>query len=152
MTCQAVEQRAVLKHHSFREIAQWGDCACIPCTAAHRLCRCSSRCARSPGPPEVEAGTVLSWMDPGGSLGPGLGRGWPGIRVRYRGEVHACPQLRRSAWHIWPAADRLSPAACARLSRCGCKVLGCSTASSSSFRTIQEKSDSGFLKDESFDG
>lgn len=115
----------------------------IPCTVAHRPCRCSSRCACSPGPPEVAAGTVLSWTVPGGGRsGAGWRPGWPGIPARCRGGVPAGAgaaaarphQPRSSAWRIWPAAGRPSPAACARLSRCGCRRApppGCPTASSS---------------------
>lgn len=102
----------------------------IPYTVAHCQYRCSSRCACIPGPPEVEVDTILCWTVPGESVGQGLSRGWPGIRERCRG-VPACPQPRRSAGRIWPAADRLNQAACARVSPRGCKVPGCSTASSS---------------------
>ena len=138
---QAIEQRACLETPFIQRNCTMTGLR-IPCTVAHRRCRCSSRCARSPGPPEVEAGTVLSGMAPGGSPGRGWRRGWQETRERYRG-VPACPPPRRSAWRISPAADRPSPAACARLSRCGCRLVpGCSTASSSwrdRFTAIKKK-------------
>ena len=67
MTCQTELLSNALSRNTIHSEKLHNDGGLrIPCTAARRRCRCSWRCAGSPGPPEVEAGTVLSGRVPGG--------------------------------------------------------------------------------------